>query len=1666
MPLESELVLDISAALEEVSTLEAALTAVTDSFGEGIAEALSFASDAATSGLGPAFTAITDDFGTSLSAALADVDTSGFEGAVQDALSNAMGAGGGAGGDLTIDTSSLEQSLDGLTQTLQEMGDQMGQVGDAGQAAMDDVSTGAEGATRSLRGSQAAGNALFASLTAVSAGALGNGLPASLRRLSPYAATIGGVTAAVEGLARSGAEAQLAQERLTTVFGDQAKAVQRVKYGDINMSLQELARTSGTLPDKLELAVAKFGQLGTSSGHSATEAANVSQKMAVLAAQLATTNPTLGDAAAVTTRLQFALSRGGIALQRLGLSVKPAEVTAQLLRNGGDAADRFDKASATLDVILQHLGGTLSEQLATGAKSATVQFRELQVEVKENLQNIGMALLPAVLDLTHALTPLGIAFSATFGRGIGAVVKGVADGLHAALDWAQKLGEQAKPSFDELSDAADRLKGAIGPIETGLQGVLKVAGAVAGSALLGGLRAIANVAEVVAAAFEHVHVLGAMLGGLLGGGLVAAVALLTKAAVAFVATQLHAAFEKLTAPITAAIKASEARAQAVQAEAAAQEKLTVANENAAAAQDSVTGAQEAATVATDAKIAADDAAAAAQDQLVAAMQAHAAAADGDVAANEALTAALDEFELAVLNANTALEAQEAALAAASAAAAEYGAALEVIPAAEAEVTAATEAMDVAMDANPIGLIVLGLTAALTIFGAFQKGAKDVGASMADVAKKADDAYDKLKGSKFAGDLTPRSGDQAAIGKQLEFAQGEFNKRRDAVHAATKDVLDAEQKLRDAQASNKRFQETGQGEYVDTGKLKKAVQDAQNARERVADDAQAAQKDMTALAQAQARGPALVGAAQKALGLSATEATKLVQGANLDMSKSLDDLVPQLIDYYDQMAKGAGFASGAQAAAMQQTTEQLQATQKSIKSLADSYPTLADASKDATDSQLKDASQLVSVWQAEVTRWQNFEQNVLRLRAEGYEDLANQLAVMGPQAGAQAAATFAASTDKNALKTANDAAASALTMQKAVSDKFGPESLGKDISSNIVNALQSTKDAAVPAAADLGQALRQALIDGANNDPNLKGDLGALTAAPSGPMDPQKAWDTDQGGEVERWIRAHPGQRVPSSPPGYTPPPPPASAAPPPAAPAGPDPAKDKKDAEDAAKKAAEAAKKAAEDAANALKAAQEKVAGAIRDLANKIKSFAPTFQTAFDEVIAQPAGEAAKKLADSVPKLTDAFSDLGDKLGDNLKQLQDKVPTLESVLQKATSLGGLQGGLRRTIRDFRAFVSELQTLASRGYSDLASAIAQMGPEAGKRLARQASKASSDTLNQLRSTITTVQGFQGGLDPFAGVAPGGLQALDADLAQRENRFNQFVQNLDTLRSRGFGDLADQLAEEGADKAGAIAQQAARSSDAGLQPIEDRVKRLMQLPVDLEGKFTVSLKSISDKLAQQRTDYAEWTADLAKIKTQVGPDLTAALSQLGPQKGLALARQALKDPSIAKTLDEQLKGHLGDLALAENVFGSNDIGTNFAIGFAQGIEAGQNFVTDAAKNVALAATQTVKDTLKIKSPSEVMAEHGGFFTEGFAKGIRTPTSHLRAAEEVALAAVGAFGRHEVSLRSTSYGGNGHPAAAPAEQLAPFQPIFQIETPPTTDNETLATTLAGRIRPRLKR
>lgn len=175
--------------------------------------------------------------------------------------------------------------------------------------------------------------------------------------------------------------------------------------------------------------------------------------------------------------------------------------------------------------------------------------------------------------------------------------------------------------------------------------------------------------------------------------------------------------------------------------------------------------------------------------------------------------------------------------------------------------------------------------------------------------------------------------------------------------------------------------------------------------------------------------------------------------------------------------------------------------------------------------------------------------------------------------------------------------------------------------------------------------------------------------------------------------------------------------------------------------------------------------------------------------------------------------------------------------------------------------------------------------------------------------------------------------------------------------------------------------------------------VDVPVDaniVESEETASAGGTIEEI-QQYYEQELQTEPIA-IQAEVTVDQAVTLSEeavtqfgeAGTQAGQIMSTNVAT--AIANT--EGITGAINALASAAGAAASTSMknagvnaGNMFCAGIAQGIRNGESIITSAARRVAKAAIAAANATLQIRSPSRVMMESGGYFSEGFAKGIMT-------------------------------------------------------------------------------
>lgn len=414
MPLEEELNLDVSAALDAIDNLENSLAAAVSSFSDGLVLAIN---DAAVAPLevNTDTAAVTADLDSAVGAADSNLEiqvdappiTSEIEGAIHDV-------------DAVVSPEVDTSAVDDLATSLGDVQDQaaggaeeMGLFGDATEKA----GTATELATQGSDG-------LIASLGALSGSSIKS------------VAILATLAVATHEFFHAGSEAETQTKRFNTVLGEQAEAFERVKINGVADGLKEIGVIGGTTEARMKDVTATIFQLGSSSGRSGSELFALSSKFFALAERTAVLRPDLGSvgdiAESMTTKL--AKAKGQVSL--LGTSFTSAQITAEALRESGkktsDELTTFDKSAAAATLATRQLGGSLKTDVNGALDTAANKSRSFKVELDNIRDDASKQILQPFVDILHEAQPILIKVTTAVIDLGGAILPVVAGGLHFA----------------------------------------------------------------------------------------------------------------------------------------------------------------------------------------------------------------------------------------------------------------------------------------------------------------------------------------------------------------------------------------------------------------------------------------------------------------------------------------------------------------------------------------------------------------------------------------------------------------------------------------------------------------------------------------------------------------------------------------------------------------------------------------------------------------------------------------------------------------------------------------------------------------------------------------------------------------------------------------------------------------------------------------------------------------------------------------------------------------------------------------------------------------------------------------------------------------------------------------------------------------------------------
>ncbi len=400
--LTSSLTLDIADALAKVGDIESALAAATTNIPVTVD----------TSGVDAA---ITDAVGAVDPTTTVTGDATEVTGAIDAAV---------AGADTTtVVTGNAEEVTTAIDSAVTSADTQVNVTADTSEAeaAIGDLSTSAQDATVSLTGTSGAAKEGGDNLKFLEAGAAGaEGSAAGLTSaLGPAAAAITLTAGVTAGLFAEATQAIGAEQRLTTAFGEQAAAVQRVNVGNLNADLHTLAQELGSTTSEIDNTVSNLGNFATAAGASQTNAAQFSDTIVALAARSVALNPQLGSVSDAADRLSTVLASGRTrGLVPFNIALSATQIQQEALTETGKTTvtelSRYELAAAGATLATQKYGDQLNQSIAEGSKNPVIQLQALRAEFTNAAEEIGKPLVAPIFETLRAVLPTAVALAQAF----------------------------------------------------------------------------------------------------------------------------------------------------------------------------------------------------------------------------------------------------------------------------------------------------------------------------------------------------------------------------------------------------------------------------------------------------------------------------------------------------------------------------------------------------------------------------------------------------------------------------------------------------------------------------------------------------------------------------------------------------------------------------------------------------------------------------------------------------------------------------------------------------------------------------------------------------------------------------------------------------------------------------------------------------------------------------------------------------------------------------------------------------------------------------------------------------------------------------------------------------------------------------------------------------
>ena len=247
------------------------------------------------------------------------------------------------------------------------------------------------------------------------------------------AQVVGSIASFGRDIVTAASDASESLSKLRVVFGDQSAALEEFSANS--------ARAFGLSTRVTTEYLGTFGNLLTSMGLSQAASSGMSKNIVQLAADLASFNNLAGGVPEALEKIRAGLVGEAEPLRALGVNLNEVSIQQEAMRLGilktGETLSAANKAQASYSLILKQTTNAQGDYARTSDGLANTQ-RTLSARVADLKEKLGVALLPAVQDVTGALSELIDKNGEKWAEGFAGAVNGITKAFSALGDSMDK----------------------------------------------------------------------------------------------------------------------------------------------------------------------------------------------------------------------------------------------------------------------------------------------------------------------------------------------------------------------------------------------------------------------------------------------------------------------------------------------------------------------------------------------------------------------------------------------------------------------------------------------------------------------------------------------------------------------------------------------------------------------------------------------------------------------------------------------------------------------------------------------------------------------------------------------------------------------------------------------------------------------------------------------------------------------------------------------------------------------------------------------------------------------------------------------------------------------------------------------------------------------------